>query len=312
MLAAVLAVILALPAPAAAGLSAGAVPIAQAPGLDALLQFLRQLQQQIYQVSAWLWSLTDPTDALREQLAPILDRVYAAQDLAQRIQALAASLPASLQWVFGALAARLRALPAPRAGTPRWTIERVIQTQPAGPVAEQARALDRVLEHNATALAGARTAAETARTAAQEVADDPRPGADAEAAVAAAQELAARAQTTPSTRAAVQLLVEAFAAQMDQHARMALHVVARQTAVIQQQALLGQQLATVVDRLATAIDLQNAQQKEALRQQVHGLYNQLEGQRQTYGELTGALLELNSDERRRAREALFRALREGP
>src|SRR5207249_7912402 len=100
--------------------------------------------------------------------------------------------------------------------------------------ARQARILDQVIEQNATALATARGAAETARETAQEVAQDFGPQADAQAAIAAARELAVRAQQTPSTRAAMQLLVEAIAAQIDLESRMAASLNGRQTAVIQQ------------------------------------------------------------------------------
>src|SRR5207249_11923896 len=85
---------------------------AQIPGgdfgsLDELFGFLRQLQQQIEQTFAWMWDVLDYTDAARESLAPILDRVYSAQVLARRIELLAECLPSRVQADRNGLAARL-------------------------------------------------------------------------------------------------------------------------------------------------------------------------------------------------------------
>lgn len=281
-------------------------------GLDSLLEFLRQLQQQIEQIFGWMWSVIDYTDAARESLAPILDRVYSAQVLAKRIQALATGLPARVQAMLNALAARLRSVVAPRPTTPRWIVEQVITANPNGDTAELARKLDQVTEQNATALAAARNAAETAQTTADQVAQDTSPQADAEAAIAAAQELAQRAQDTPSTRAAMQLLVEAMAAQIDQGSRMAVHLIGRDTAMIQQQTLLSQQLAIVADRLAGAVEQQNAQQKELLARRSAAAASVIESQRQTYGEIAQGLLGLNSQQRQAAMDQFFVALRGGP
>src|SRR2546426_8299547 len=272
---------------------------AQIPGgdfgsLDELFGFLRQLQQQIEQTFAWMWDVLDFTDAARESLAPILDRVYSAQVLARRIESLAAGLPARVRAALNSVAARLRSVATPRPWTPRWVVEQVIMAAPNGETAQQARTLDQVTEQNATALATARGAAETARATAQQVAQDLSPQADAQAAIAAARELALRAQQTPSTRAAMQLLVEAIAAQIDLESRMAASQVGRQTAVIQQQTLLSQQLATVVDRLAAFIDQQNAQEKEQLTRRSAAAATVIESQRQTYGDIAAGPLRFKS------------------
>lgn len=277
-------------------------------GLDALLGFLRQLEQQVEQIIAWMWEVVDYTDAARESLAPILDRVHSAQVIARRIDAIAMSLPNRVQSSLNSLAARLRSVPAPRSGTPRWVVEQVIRSNPNGDTAHQARTLDQVTEQNATALATARSAAETARSTGQQVAQDLGPQADAQAAIAAARELALRAQNTPSTRAAMQLLVEALAAQMDQESRMAVHMIGRETAVIQQQTLLSQQLAAVVDRLAAVTEQQNAQQKELLARRTAAAASVVESQRQTYSEIAQGLLTLNSGQRQQAMERFFTAL----
>ena len=283
---------------------------AQIPGgdfgsLDELFAFLRQLQQQIEQAFAWMWDVLDDTDAARESLAPILDRVYSAQVLAHRIESLGAGLPARVQSALNGLAGRLRAVATPRLGTPRWVLEQVITAAPNGDTAQQARTLDQVTEQNATALATARGAAETARATAHQVAEDISPQADAQAGIAAARELALRAQDTPSTRAAMQLLVEAMAVQIDLESRMATSQVGRQTAVIQQQTLLSQQLATVVDRLAAFIDQQNAQEKEQLARRSAAAATVIESQRQTYSEIAAGLLDLNSQQRQQAMDQFF-------
>ena len=279
--------------------------------LDELFGFLRQLEQQIQQVFEWVWQLTDYTDAARESLAPILDRVYGAQVLARRIESLAAGLPGRARSTLTGLAGRLRTVPAPRPAKPRWVIEQVITAAPDSDTAQGARKLDQVAEQNAMALASVRSAAEAARTAAQQVAVDMRPQADAAAAVAAARELALRAQQTPSTRAAMQLLVEAIAAQIDQQSRMGVHLVGRETALIQQQTLFSQQLATMVDRLAAIIDQQNAEQKDQLARRTAAAANVIESQRQTYHEIAQSLLALSPQERQQAMDEFFYALTGG-
>ncbi len=279
--------------------------------LDELFSFLRQLQRQIEQVAQWVWQLSDYSDAARESLAAILDRVYAAQVLARRIESLANGLPGRVRSSLTGLGARLRTVPAPQPAKPRWVIEQVITADPNSDIAQQARILDQVTEQNATALASVRSAAESAQIAAQQVADDLSPHSDAMAAVAAARELALRAQTTPSTRAAMQLLVEALAAQIDQQSRMGVHLVGRQTAMIQQQTLLSQQLATAVDRLAAIIDQQNAQQKDQLARRSAAAVGVVESQRQTYEEIAQSLLALNSQQRQEAMDQFFYTLTGG-
>ncbi len=202
------------------------------PGLDALSAFLRQLEQQIEQLSGWMRALVDSADAEREFLAPILDRAHSAQVLARRIESLAAGLPGRLQAALRSLANRLRSIPTPRPATPPWVVEQVITRDPTSAIARQARMLDQVAAQNAAALTATRSAAEVAQMAAQQVAQDLSPVMDAQAAIAAARELALRAQTTPSTRAAMQLLVAAVAAQLDQQSRTGIHMIGRQTALI--------------------------------------------------------------------------------
>src|SRR5439155_12924555 len=123
------------------GTLAAAPAHAQIPGgdfgsLDELFAFLRQLQQQIEQTFAWMWNVLDYTDAARESLAPILDRVYSAQVLARRIESLAAGLPARVRAALNGLAGRLRSVATPRPWTPRWVVEQVITTSPNGETAQ--------------------------------------------------------------------------------------------------------------------------------------------------------------------------------
>src|SRR5205809_7343751 len=126
---------------------------AQIPGgdfgsLDELFAFLRQLQQQIERTFAWMWDVLDYTDAARESLAPILDRMYSAQVLARRVESLAAGLPARVRAALNGVAARLRSVAVPRRWSPRWVVEQVITAVPNGETAQQARILDQVTEQN--------------------------------------------------------------------------------------------------------------------------------------------------------------------
>lgn len=276
---------------------------------DWLISFVQSIERQIDQTFRWMWSLVNSTDTLRERIAPILDRVYAAQTLSWRIQAIINGLPSQLQWTFGNLVSRLRALPAARPGTAEDVLSRAVKADPNGPLAQQAQALDDLLESNAKALAEARAASATAADLAKKTAEDAKPIAFAQEQVQAAQEIFERAQTTPSTRAAMQLLIEAFAAQMDQYARWNIHALGREAALVQSQALLAQQLFTVVDRLATAIDLQNARQKQELLSQVHGTYAILSGTASTYTDMADVMLGINSAAREQRRRAFLDGLR---
>lgn len=304
MLTIVILMLMASPATAQAGFSPSDLPGA----LDQLFRYLQQLEQQIQQVQEWLWSLNSYTDAARESLAPILDRVYAAQELAARLEALATALPDHASQALRSMASRLRLFPPPRPRTPRWVIDQIIQADPTSETAQDAKRLDQVSGHNAIAQASARSAVESARAAARQVTADMTPQVDARAGTAAARELALRAQNTPSTRAAVQLLVEGLAAQMDQQARIGAHITDREAALVQQQALLSQQLEAIVDRLVAAIDLQNAQQKEQLARRSAAAIGMIESQRQSYGEITQSLLALNSARRQEAMDAFFGTL----
>lgn len=306
--------LLVLLAIAAAPIAASAGPVVIWPGdvfdeEEWLISFVRFVERQVVQVFSWMWSQLDASDTLRERIAPILDRVYAAQILARRIQAIIESLPSRLQWTFGNLISRLRALPAARPGTAEDVLGRAVNTDSNGPLARQAHALDDMMESNAQALAVARAASAMAANLAHKTAADPEPIALAQEQVQAAREIFERAQTTPSTRGAMQLLIEAFAAQMDQDARWNIHALGREAALVQSQALLGQQLLTVVDRLATAIDLQNAREKQELLSQVHGTYAMLSGTASTYTDMASVMLDVKSETREQRRRQFLDSLR---
>ncbi len=284
------------------------VPGGDLEELNVVLGFLRQLEGQIEQIFVWMGRLDDYANAGRELFAPMLDRAYSAQVLAQRVESLAKRLPGRVQSALTGLVGRLRSVPAPHHGTPRWIVEQVITASPHGDTAQQARTLDQVTEQNATALATARSAAEIAQVATQQVLQDLSPQVDARTAISAAHELALRAKYTPSTRAAMQLLVEAIAAQIDQESHTAVSLLGRQAAAIQQQTLLSQQLAAVVDRLAAVIEQENAQQKEGLARRAAAAASLVESQRQTFTEITQGLLALNSLQRQQAMDRFFDAL----
>lgn len=295
----------------------GAVPVeACCPGgdwnpADGLLTFLSQLQQQIEEIVAWIGRVADYSDAAYHSLAPILDRAYSAQVLARRVEALAAGMPSRFQAALRGLAARLRVIPLPRLGSPQWVIEQVIHASPQGETAQQAQALDQVTEENVAALAAALSATEAAQISASQIVEDLSPQVEAQMAVSAARDLAIRAQYTPSTRAAVQLLVEAMAAQIDQQSHSTISVIGRQTAAIQQQTLLSLQLAAVVDRLATLNDQENAHYKERLAQRAAAGVGLFESQRQTFVGVAQSLLALNSLQQQQEMERFFAVLTKG-
>jgi hypothetical protein len=276
--------------------------------LDAVLGFLRRLEGQVEQIFVWMGRLDEYADAGRELFAPILDRAHSAQVLADRVESLARRLPGRVRSALTGLVARLRVLPAPHPGTPPWIVEQVIRASPHSDIAQRVRTLDQVTEQNAAALATAHSAAETAQVVTQQVLQDLSPEVDAQTAITAARELAVRARYTPSTRAAIQLVVEAIAAQIDQQSHTAVSVVGRQTAAIQQQTLLSQQLAVVVDRLVAVSEQQNAQEKEWFARRAAAAASMVESQRQTFSEITQGLLALNSMQRQQAMDQFFDTL----
>jgi len=220
-------------------------------------------------------------------------------------------MPSRFQAALRGLAARLRVIPLPRLGSPQWVIEQVIHASPQGETAQQARALDQVTEENVATLATALSVTEVAQISASQVVEDLSPQVEAQVAVSAARDLAIRAQYTPSTRAAVQLLVEAMAAQIDQQSHSTISVIGRQTAAIQQQTLLSLQLAAVVDRLATLNDQENAHHKERLAQRTAAGVGLFESQRQTFVGVTQSLLALNSSQQQQEMERFFAVLTKG-
>jgi hypothetical protein len=248
-----------------------AVPAAAPVSLQAahpMLEFLRQLQQLYWQLWRWVFGqLDEATDRVREGVSPVLDTVYAAKALAHWVADMARYMPGDFRYLLERAADRLRTPASPRPGTPRYVAEQVVRSQPTGPVPARAHALDTLTAENTVAATKARAAQQANERAAAAVVADRTPEAAATAAQQAARELAARAQNTPSTRAAVQLLVEAFAAQMDLQARYHLDLVARLGALVQQQVALGQQLTTNTERLAAAVELLNEQQKQQLVEQ---------------------------------------------
>lgn len=260
--------VIAMMAPAAAaGTPSGAVALAQSGG--GLWALLQQLQQIYYQVWEWINGQMDVAlDGVREQISPILDNVYAAETLSRWLTGLAGSLPSHLQYLLTGAAGRLRTIPAPKPGTPEEATQRVVRANPTGAVAERARVLDSVRAENTAGVAQARAAREMSEDVSQRSLDDPQPRVLSETATAMAQDLAARALQTPSTRAAVQLLVEAFAAQMDMTGRYHLDTTSRFNALVQQQVAISQQLSTNTERLATAVEFLTEEQKQRLIEEV--------------------------------------------
>lgn len=293
-------VILLLAAPA------HAAPAGQVP--TPLWDLLSQLQQLYRQLWQWVSGVLDTaTDEVREQLSPLLDTVHAARALGEWVSALARGMPSDVQWMLQRVAWRLQAAPAPRPGTGRAVVQQVATAAPDSEVAERARAMDRLSAETSVAVARARAAQATGARVAEGVVGDPTPRVVAEHAQQAARELAARGQATPSTRAAVQLLVEAFAASMDLQSRYHLDLVTRLNALVQQQVALGEQLTVNTERLAAAVELLNAEQKAELARQTTAAVAMLQ-QQGTAMEAVVAAAGMLRD--RSAQQALYAALRE--
>jgi len=293
--------ILALAAPAAAG-----VPPAQSG--TSLWNLLAQLQQLFSQLRAWIsGQLDDAVDGARERLSPILDTAHAAQTLARWVESVSKWLPSDLQYLVQRAADRLRQAPAPKPGTGPAVVQEVIKTAPTGPVADRARALDTMTAENSVSVGKARAAQIANEMVAQAVLADQTPALNVSTAQQAARELALRAQQTPSTRAAIQLLVEAFAAQMDLVARYHADVVGRLGAAVQQQVALGQQLVTSTERLAAAVELLNEQQKQQLIEDTAAAVATLQ---QSNGAMEALLIAAKGMRERSGEAGLYSSLRE--
>jgi hypothetical protein len=277
--------------------------------LNQVLQFLQQVWQKLDQMYDWMWQLTRTLDPVLDRISPLLDRAYAVKDLAEWVKNAALGLPEELRWVLGSLENKLRNAATPKPWTTPWLVQEIAKQAPDSETVKKARGLDEMAVKAEVSAAAARATAEKVRESARKVSEDTSPAADVEAGSLAAQEIMARVQSAPSTRAAVGILTEAVAAQMDQLSRMSMHSINRLTTMISQQAALSQQIATSVDLLAQAVQQQNEMMKDEFNASVKAASEMLQGQVKTYSEMGAATLGIVSPELDRSAEEYFKALR---
>jgi len=227
-----------------------------------LWDVLRFLQQTYNSVRSWVTSqFNGAVDAIRGNLAPLTDASHAANSIARWLESMATSLPSEFRWLLDGAVARFRQAPPPRPGSISHTVQQVIRDNPESPIARKVRAHEELSAATELSVARARAAQKSAEDTAQEVSQDLSMAVNLQVAESTGRELAARAAETPSTRAAVQLLIEGFAAFMDQQARQNADISARITAMVQQQAALSQQLTSVTEKVSDLVELMSEQQK---------------------------------------------------
>lgn len=240
--------------------------LAQTTGSSSpLWDLLRQLQETFAQLRSWVTSqLNNALDAARSRISPITDTYHAANSIARWLESMAASLPGELRSILDSAIFRFRQAVPPPPGSASDTVRRIIQEHPDSPLAQSVRAREELSGATDASVGRARGAQQTSEDVAHAVSQDASMAVNLEVASASARELAARAQQTPSTRAAVQLLIEGFAAFMDQQARQNADLSARLTALVQQQSALSQQLTSVTEQTAALVELLNDQRKREI------------------------------------------------
>lgn len=244
--------------------------MAQTPGGGggALWDLLAQLQDLFGRFRSWVGSqFSTGLDAVRAKLAPITDTRYASDSIARWLEGMMGGLPAELRSLLSFFVGRFRDPAGPPAGSVSEAARQIIEQQPSSELASTVRAHEELSAATDASVARARGAQQVAEDTSSTVSSDMSMATNLEAASASARELAARAAETPSTRAAVQLLIEGFAAFMDQNARQNADLSARLTALVQQQAALSQQLTSVAEQAAALVELLNQQRKREAEQE---------------------------------------------
>ncbi|MDQ7839437.1 MAG: hypothetical protein RDU83_00230 [bacterium] len=213
---------------------------AQAGELTRLLEWLRRLQGFLDELERWRMLLIEQIDAWQATVLEPLAPLYQIGDLAEAIRQQLARLPLRFQGTLRALLAKLQALPAPAPGSPGWIYRRYAEQNPA--IREKARQLVASEVMAAATTTETRAMAEMSGDLARELVTDATLPLAALDAVAAAQALANAATNIPSTRAGIQMLIAAMAAQMQQHAAYTQGLANRLQGLSQQEALSAREL----------------------------------------------------------------------
>lgn len=226
-------------------------------GGGSLWQDLHRLQTLYDHIHRWVQrQLSDAIDKVRQKVAPITDTVYAVQHIVQWLQNLSGGLPDLLSGLqlFARVISRFQGAPDPKSGSVAEAARDIIQNAPDSELAQRVRAHDETSAASDSSVAGARAGQESVERTVDRVVLDLTMEQNLEIARQAAQELAARAAHTPSTRAAVQLLIEGFAAFMEQQAAQNADISARINGLVQVQASLSKQLTAVTEQAAMLVE----------------------------------------------------------
>jgi len=213
---------------------------AQAGGLTQLLEWLRRIQAFLDEVERWRLLLVEQIDAWQAQMLEPLVPLYQIGDMAEAIRQQLARLPLRFQGTLQALLRKLHTLPAPQPGSPGWIYRRYAEQNPA--IREKARQMVASEVMAAATTTETRAMAEMSGDLARELVTDTTLPAAALDAVAAAQALANAAPNIPSTRAGIQMLIAAMAAQMQQHAAYTQGLANRLQGLSQQEALEAREM----------------------------------------------------------------------
>lgn len=279
-------------------------------GGSSLWDLLRYLQDTFAQLRSWVNSqYSAVADAVRAKIAPITDTAHAARSIASWLESLSRGLPDIFRGLFDRSVARFRDPAAPAPGTVSSAAREMIAQAPNSELATTVRAHEEVSAATDASVARARAAQESAEETSRAVAADASMAINLETASASARELAARATETPSTRAALQLLIEGFAAYMDQNARQNADLSSRITALVQQQASLSQQLTSLTEQTAALVELANQDRKRQAEEQATAARLTVTSAIGGMGAAAGAIASIApSDERREAEQRMYRQI----
>lgn len=222
------------------GQALAAPVVAQGDSLTSLLEWLRRLQGFLDELERWRALLIQHIDAWRNTVLEPLAPLYQISDLAEAIQHQITRLPVRFQGTLQALLHKLQNLPDPVPGSPGWTYRQYAQQNPALQAKARQIAMTEVMA--AAMTTETQAAAEISGDIAREVVTDATLPAATLEAVLAARALADAAQTIPSTRGGVQMLIAAMAAQMQQEATYTQGLADRLQGLNQQQALTAREL----------------------------------------------------------------------
>ena len=226
-------------------------------GGGSLWQELYRLHALYEQYHRWVQrQLSEAIDRVREKVAPITDTFYAVNQIVRWLQNLSGGLPDLLSGLqlFARVISRFQGAPDPASGSVAEAARDIIQQAPSSELAQRVRAHDETSAASDSSVSGARAAQEAVERTVDRVVLDLTMERNLEIARQAAQELAERAAHTPSTRAAVQLLIEGFAAFMEQQAAQNADISARINGLVQVQASLSKQLTAVTEQAAMLVE----------------------------------------------------------